>query len=136
MKKSIFLVVLLSISSLLLAQRRTQPPLAPVAGPHVTQDQTAKDAPDTTTCSFIYTSGSGNNATSYCLTVNGNIVQFSRPNGFEYIAVGTFFEGYGICDLTAGSVAYSDYAASATPNWGATAVSFPNAATAKFVRTT
>jgi len=135
MKKSIFLIVVLSISSLLLAQRRTAPPSAAVAGARVSQDAAA-NAPDTTTCSFAYSSGTGVNRTDYCLSVNGNIVQFSRPAGNEYIAVGTIDEGYGICDITGGSVRYSDYAWTATPNWGATSVFFPNAATAKFIRTT
>jgi hypothetical protein len=136
MKKSILLVMMLSMSSLLFAQRRTHPPSVMVAGPQVSQDQLAADAPDTTACSFSYSSGSGDNFTRYCLSVNGNIVQFDRPSGFEYIAFGFIGEGYGICDNTAGGVAYDDYAGSDSGNWGATTRTFPNATTAKFVRTT
>jgi hypothetical protein len=49
--------------------------------------------------------------------VNGNIVQFSR-GGDEYISVGGFAEGYGICDLTvAGGTQYYDYAYTDSGNW-------------------
>jgi hypothetical protein len=135
MKKSILLVMMLSMSSLLFAQRHTKPPSAMVAGPQVNQDQLAKEAPDAIACSFSYSSGSGVNFTRYCLSVNGNIVQFDRPSGFEYIAIGLIDEGYGICDLNSG-VAYDDYAGLDTGNWGPTTKTFPNATTAKFVRTT
>jgi hypothetical protein len=62
-------------------------------------------------------------------------VQFDRPSGFEYIAIGLIDEGYCICDNNSG-VAYDDYAGLDTGNWGPTTATFPNATTAKFVRTT
>ncbi len=135
LKKSLLIAVVLSTSSLF-AQMLTIPPARMVAGPIVSQDQMEEVSPDTTACSFGYASGTGLNATAYCLSVNGNIVQFSRPAGFEYIKAGTIGEGYGICDLTAGGVPYFDYAAFEFGNWGATVATFPNATTAKFVRST
>ena len=88
-------------------------------GQHMSQREAAaarKDAPDTTTCAVTFTSGSGHNATSYCVTLNGNITQFSR-GGDEYINVLVVTEGYGLCDENSG-VRYTDYASSASGNWG------------------
>jgi hypothetical protein len=95
LKKSTLLAALLTLSSLAFTQQRSL-------------QEAAKDAPDTTTCSFTYSSGSGTNQTTYCLSVNGNIVQFSRPSSVEYIKQGMVVEGYGICDVTA-SHAYFDH---------------------------
>jgi hypothetical protein len=82
----------------------------------------ARDASldSTTTCSFAFASGSGHNLTKYCVTANGNIVQFSR-GGTEFIAAGVLSEGYGICDFNSG-VQYFDYADNESGNWGATSV--------------
>ena len=105
------------------------------------QQQAGANAPDTTACSFNYSSGAGENSTAYCLTVNGNIVQFASPAGYELINAGIVDEGYGVCDLNdagnfADDVAYFDYAHKDSANWNATVVSAPNATTRKFVRTT
>jgi hypothetical protein len=135
LNKPILLVAMLSISSLLFAQRLTKPPAAMVAAPQSTRDQVAKDASSTTACSFPYSSGLDINATAYCLSVNGNIVQFSRPTGFEYINLGNIDEGYGICDVASGK-AYYDYAWTDSANWGPTTVTFPSTSSAKFVRST
>jgi len=71
----------------------------------------------TTTCSATFTFGSGHNLTQFCVTVNGNITQFSR-GGDEYIQVGGVGEGYGICDFTASpAVSYFDYAFNESGNW-------------------
>lgn len=115
-------LALLTLSALAFAQQRSQ-------------QEAAKDAPDNTDCSYSYSSGSGTNQTKYCLSTNGNIVQFSRPSTAEYIRQGVIVEGYGVCDVTA-SRSYFDYASSASSNWGTTVVSAPKATTRKFVRTT
>lgn len=91
--------------------------------------------PASTTCSFSYFSGPPTTFTRYCLSTNGNIVQFDSPSGFEYISHGDLLEGYGICDVTP-NVAYYDYASTVSGNWGPTTVTSLNATTWVFVRTT
>jgi hypothetical protein len=54
--------------------------------------------------------------TLFCVTVNGNIPQFSVAGG-EMIAVGNDMEGYGVCDVSA-NVGYYDYALFDSGNWG------------------
>lgn len=76
---------------------------------------TATAVPADDTCAATFTSGADHNATSYCVTVNGNIVQFSR-GGDEYLRVGGFAEGYGICDLSS-NISYFDYAIYDSGNW-------------------
>jgi len=135
-KKIAVMFFVLAVSSLLVAQRLPSTAPDPKPGPWIGQDK-AINAPETQTCSFSYSSGSGDTFTRYCLTVNGNIVQLDSPSGFEYLQVGTFGEGYGLCDLTAGNVSYFDYAGFGdSANWGATTVTVPNATSRKFVRTT
>lgn len=126
LKKSTLLAAIWVFSTFLLAQPSPQ-------------QQAAREAPDNTTCSFNYSSGAGSTHTSYCLSVNGNIVQLASPAGHELIDVGNIYEGYGVCDLSGGVsnyVAYYDYARNYSANWGATVVSAPNATTRKFVRST
>lgn len=91
--------------------------------------------PLTTACSFSYSSGPLQTFTRYCLSGNGNIVQFDSPSGFEYINNGGLLEGYGICDVNP-NVAYYDYASIDTGNWGPTTVTMTNATTKVFVRNT
>jgi hypothetical protein len=91
--------------------------------------------PASTTCSFSYFSGPSTTFTRYCLSANGNIVQFDSPSGFEYISHGGPREGYGICDVSP-NVAYYDYASTVSGNWGPTTVTSLNATTLVFVRTT
>jgi len=70
----------------------------------------------TTTCNVTFSSGSGHNTTQFCVTVNGNITQFSR-DGQEMINFGSpVGEGYGICDQTGGT-RYYDYAYEDSGNW-------------------
>ena len=79
-------------------------PLAPVSPPvsnPASEGLQSEISPMTTSCSWTFNSGVGHNATQYCVTANGNITQFSR-GGAEYIAAGGYYEGYGICDTTAG----------------------------------
>ena len=98
------------------------------------QPQSTAD-PASTTCSYSYFSGPLTTFTRYCLSANGNIVQFDSPSGFEYINNGGLLEGYGICDVTP-NVAYYDYASTDSGNWGPTTVTTPNATTQVFLRNT
>jgi hypothetical protein len=83
--------------------------------------QKAPDAatvsPDaTTTCKLTFTSGGAPNYLQFCVTVNGNIVEFQSPHGFEHIRIGDILEGYGICDY--GSLTrYYDWANEDSGNW-------------------
>lgn len=73
----------------------------------------------TDACAYTFTSG-GTGAKEflqYCVTVNGNIVEFQSPSGVEHIRAGVFTEGYAICDLNA-SVGYHDYAGSGDADTG------------------
>src|SRR5215467_11645373 len=119
--KRAFFAALLAVSTAALAQQ-----------PQGVQD-TAE--PPVTTCSFSYFSGPITTFTRYCLSANGNIVQFDSPSGFEYINNGGLLEGYGICD-TNPNVSYYDYASIDSGNWGATTVTTTNATTQVFVRDT
>jgi hypothetical protein len=76
----------------------------------------------TTTCKFTFTSGAPPNFLKFCVTGNGNVVQFTSPGGFEHIREGTILEGYSICDF--GSLTrYYDFAAADSGNWGPPAIS-------------
>jgi hypothetical protein len=50
-------------------------------------------SPDTTTCTYPFSAGTGNKFISYCVTVNGNIVSFQSPSGHQYIAATPIGEG-------------------------------------------
>jgi hypothetical protein len=106
--RSLRIAVLFTLSSFATTQQKPQRP-------------TATAAPGNDTCAATFTSGAGHNTTSYCVTVNGNIVQFSR-GGDEYIRVGDFAEGYGICDLNS-NISYFDYAVYDSGNWLASSFS-------------
>ena len=82
---------------------------------NLNQEAGGVPAPNTATCAATFTSGTGHNLTSFCVTVNGNIVQFSR-GGDEYIQVGAIIEGYGICDRTS-LIRYFDWADRDSGNW-------------------
>jgi hypothetical protein len=80
------------------------------------QPQSVSPNPDATIeCAVIFSSGTGANLTKFCVTVNGNIPQFSI-GGNEMIYVGQVGEGYGLCDATA-STRYYDYAYTDSGNW-------------------
>ena len=67
-------------------------------------------SPDaTTTCTFSFTSGTGNKFLKYCVTKNGNIVQFQSPSGEEFISLAPAGEGYAFCDFDS-ATQYYDYA--------------------------
>jgi hypothetical protein len=67
-------------------------------------------SPDsTTTCTYPFTAGTANAFIKYCVTKNGNIIQFASPAGFEYISKAPAGEGYGFCDFDT-ETKYFDYA--------------------------
>jgi hypothetical protein len=102
LKQSVMLAVVLTLTSLALAQGH--PPLQTGGG--------ASSPAATQTCDVTYSSGSNENATSFCVTVNGNLPQFTIAGG------GTISnaEGYGICDATSGGI-YYDWAYEDSSNW-------------------
>lgn len=88
----------------------------------------------TTTCLYDFSSGSGNTFLSYCVTVNGNILEIQTPFGQNML--GAFGEGYGICDQNVGPQNYSDYGVSDTGNWQNTIVLSHSSTSVKIARTT
>ncbi len=87
----------------------------------------------TTTCSYDFTTGSGNTFLSYCVTVNGNILDIQTPFGQNMM--GGNGEGYGICDQNA-PMNYTDYGVSDTGNWQNAVVLSHSSTTVKIARTT
>jgi hypothetical protein len=91
-----------------------------------------------TDCTYQFSSGSGHTLTQYCLTENGNIVQFSNPGNIQFFNKNTVSspvsEGYGLCDFQAPDP-YYDYA-SDSRGWGPTVISRQSAKTMQFVRKT
>jgi hypothetical protein len=105
--KSVLLFVVLALSSLMFAQANQQ------------QSTVGGVQPSSATCLFNFSSGSGQSLTTYCVTQNGNIAEFSA-NGTEFInSPGPAIEGFGMCDNTAigSSLDYFDYASSDSGNW-------------------
>jgi hypothetical protein len=103
--KTVLFSLILSLTSVALAQERVQP--------NPTTMRVEADSPQATqTCRVTYTSGTSNTATQFCVTVNGNIPQFSVRNLQLFPPTGNAadLEGYGICDQRA-KLAYYDYAA-------------------------
>jgi len=139
-KKLVLLVAVLTIASLSFAQSRTQVPAGhqPSAFSSAVQpaEGVASVAPATLTCAASYSSGTGQNATTYCVTVNGNIPTLSR-GGEEMINQGVVDEGYGICDTTGGvDKSYYDYGWTDSGNLLASSFNTPNPKTAVSTRIT
>ena len=74
----------------------------------------------------------------YCVSPNGNIVEFQSPEGYEHIAVGAIGEGYALCDRASGIgyLDYGDYGDFDTGHWGAPVLLNLTAAQVKIARTT
>jgi hypothetical protein len=87
----------------------------------------------TTTCSYDFSSGSGNTYMGYCVTANGNILEIQTP--FGQSMMGANGEGYGLCDQNA-PANYTDYAVSDTGNWGTATVLSHSLSSVKIARTT
>jgi hypothetical protein len=93
----------------------------------------------TSVCQSTFTSGTGPNFLQWCVTQNGNIVEFKSPAGIEHIREGGFNEGYGICDFN-NLNRYFDWADGGdSGNWQAPVRTQPNGANTlplKLVRNT
>jgi hypothetical protein len=89
----------------------------------------------TQTCTYTFTSGSGATYLQFCVTVNGNIVEFNSPQGVEQLSQGGALEGYGICD-TSTMVGYYDYAYTDSGNWNPPTTVTHTATEVKIERTT
>src|ERR1700693_1451514 len=90
---------------------------------------------DVTSCAYTFTSGSAQTYMKYCVTVNGNIVQFQSPLGVEDIKSATSSEGYGLC-TDGGSNSYWDWAGAGAKNWGPATLLTQTATEVKIARTT
>jgi hypothetical protein len=144
MKKSFLVLALLALGSLGIAG-------APAAGRgNLEQQQSGAAPPDaravrpaavvtdaaTGTCAFTFTSGTSDDFLKYCVTTNGNMVQFEAPLGHEHVKHGVPGEGYGVCDATTGTE-YFDYSFFGdSPNWGEPTVVSQTAKVVKIARTT
>jgi hypothetical protein len=89
----------------------------------------------TETCTYTFTSGSGETYLQFCVTVNGNIVEFQAPAGIDQIDQGGSYEGYGFCDETT-STNYYDYAYVDSGNWNAPTTVTHTGTLVKIERTT
>jgi hypothetical protein len=116
--KSLLVILVLSLSSLALAQPKQSPPPA---------------GDSATTCTYTFSSGSGKNATQFCVTATGNITQFSRPAGVEYLATGTIGEGYAVCEFPS-FTSYTDWAGFGGSGWGPPTLISSTAAAVKISR--
>lgn len=87
----------------------------------------------TTTCSYSFASGSGNSYLSYCVTVNGNVLEITTPAGTGQL--GSDGEGYGVCNESPAQN-YTDYGVSDTGNWDAAVLLSQTASSVKIARTT
>ena len=148
-RKTLVVAATLIISSLSIAQNRPTegkrgfvPAMseAQSAAAETTQKNTvAGFAPAATSnCSWTFTSPQTavDKYLQFCVTVNGNIVEFQSPAGVEHLRVGAYSEGYGICDLTSG-IHYHDYADSGdSGNWLAPVTLAATATSVKIARTT
>jgi hypothetical protein len=90
----------------------------------------------TDVCAYKFTTGSGATYLQFCVSVNGNIVEFESPEGVEQINQGSVYEGYGFCDQVP-EVGYYDYAAGGdSGNWGAPVKLSQTGTSVKIQRTT
>jgi len=78
-----------------------------------------------TACQSTFNFGSGQTLFNFCISANGNLVQFTSPEGFEHIREGFIGEGYGVCDFTQ-KKSYFNYAEGGTSgNWRTPVITQP-----------
>jgi hypothetical protein len=80
--------VIATLSGGLLAQGRPDKDVKTAGSPRSLIDPLA------TTCQATFTSGSGNSFLRWCVTINGNLINFESPAGLDHIAN---IEGYALC---------------------------------------
>jgi hypothetical protein len=122
--------LIFSLASAALAQEPVQP------NP-TTKTVEADSAQATQDCQVTYSSGTFDfTATQFCVTVNGNIPQFSITRNPLFAPAGNpaDLEGYGFCDVSAGKF-YFDYAAYDSGGWNASTLE-QNGNTVTVTRTT
>ena len=84
-----------------------EPSLGTVFGPATLTPQGPRSTCEL--CQSTFTTGLGKPIYSkFCVTHNGNIVQFEAPAGVEHLQSGVS-EGYSICDMSPGGANYYDY---------------------------
>jgi hypothetical protein len=129
LNKTMWFGLILSLTSLALAQGRPQ------SNP-TTMRVEAVSPQATQTCKVTYSSGTSATATKFCVTVNGNIPQFSVRGNQLFTPAGDAgdLEGYGFCDATAGKF-YYDYAAYDSDGWNTSTLE-QNGNTVTVTRTT
>jgi hypothetical protein len=140
MNKFVLAITVLVLGTLCIAES----PSAPVV-------QTRQEAParlnkkaqlanhvrsSTAECSFTFTSGNTLTSLQYCVTANGNIIEFATPFDTPLVAAKDLGEGYGICDANT-NVAYSDYGGFGdSGNWNPAHVVKHSATSVTIARTT
>jgi hypothetical protein len=112
LNKSVYFSLILSLASVALGQKKHPSP--------PTETVEAGSPQATQTCQVTYSSGTLATATEFCVTVNGNIPQFSVRGTQLFTPTGDAgdLEGYGFCDVT-GAQRYYDYAAYDNDLWNA-----------------
>jgi len=144
LKKSLVLLTILAITSFAVARHPEPLQKERIAvtdkAAAVSQNAAVPGVDATSTCSYQFTSGgtATKKYLQYCVTVNGNIVEYQSPSGVENIAVGIFGEGYAVCDFNS-SLGYHDYAGfgdTDTGSWGPPSLLTLNGTTVKIARTT
>jgi hypothetical protein len=111
LNKIVWFSFILSLASVALAQEGIQPEPK-------TMKVEADSSHATQTCQVTYSSGTFYTGTQFCVTVNGNIPQFSVRGDQLFPPAGNAadLEGYGFCDVT-GGLRYMDYAAYDNDTW-------------------
>jgi hypothetical protein len=98
--------------------------------------QPVADSPDSSTCSFTFTTNSERGSINYCVSANGNLVVLEIPKDVPMVSQANHAEGYGICDTTT-NVSYTDYGGLGdSKNWGNTIVVSHDSKSVKLARTT
>ncbi len=139
MKKLCLAVIVLSLCSLTFAgslsapaNNHQQAAAEPQKNAEAKQSL-ARSPQSTDTCSFNFSSGANNTFLSYCVTVNGNVLNVVTPANQQHLTVR---EGYGICDINS-NTEYFDYAVTGdTPNWLTPRTLSSSASKVKIARTT
>jgi len=139
MKKIVYaFAVVTALATLTFAQSASQNRAAAIqAARDAKQQYVGVASPDaTTTCTYSFTSSTANKFLKYCVTKNGNIVQFQSPSGEEFISLAPAGEGYAFCDFDS-ATQYYDYAGYGdSGNWQPPTTLSSSATQVKIARTT
>ena len=139
------LVILIALTFVVAAFGQDPDPLqsagsaAPGRSVAVLQKAAGGDSPSAV-CAYQFTipASATKQYLQYCVSPNGNLVEFQSPSGVEHIAVGTNGEGYSVCDFASGTgyLDYGDYGDFDTGHWGAPSLLSLTATQVKIARTT